>query len=170
MQKQTITLIGMPACGKSTVGVLLAKTLGLAFIDTDLLIQQRTGRLLADILAADGIEAFLRIEAAALLAVDAAGAVIATGGSAVYSHAGMAHLKASGSVVFLDIPPEEAARRIADITARGVVARAGQSIADLYAERLPLYQKWADSTFAVSGKTTEQLVQEIAEFARGDLS
>ncbi|MDR3344874.1 MAG: shikimate kinase [Oscillospiraceae bacterium] len=165
-EKTNIVLIGMPAGGKSTAGVLLAKTIGKDFCDTDLLIQQRTGALLSDILRERGIDGFLQAEDEALLSVEVQNTVIATGGSAVYCERGMAHLRESGRVFFLDIPPEEAARRIADITARGVVARQGQSIAELYAERLPLYQRWADVTIPAMGYTAEELVAELARLRR----
>ncbi|MDR1409284.1 MAG: shikimate kinase [Oscillospiraceae bacterium] len=161
-----LILIGMPASGKSTAGVLLAKTLGMNFLDTDLVIQQHAGRLLADILQAQGIDGFLREENAVLLSVKAQNTVIATGGSAVYCEEGMARLQKTGKVFFLDITPEEAARRIADITSRGVVVREGQTIAALYTERLPYYKRWADAIFDAMGKGTEQLVAEIVGYWR----
>jgi shikimate kinase len=158
----SLILIGMPASGKSTAGVLLAKTLGMDFLDTDLLIQNRTGVLLSEILQTRGIDGFLRVENEALLSVNAENTVIATGGSAVYCTAGMEQLRGLGKIIFLDISPAEAKRRMADITSRGVVVREGQTIEELYAERLPLYNFWADFTVNASGRSIEETVAEIA--------
>ncbi|MDR1806296.1 MAG: shikimate kinase [Clostridium sp.] len=152
----------MPASGKSTAGVLLAKTLGMGFLDTDLLIQQRCGKLLPQIIEQSGIDGFLREENAALLSVDVENTVVATGGSAVYCGEGMERLREKGEIYFIDISPEEAARRIADITARGVVARPGQSIHRLYEERLPLYKKWAEKSFEANNISAERLVAQMA--------
>src|SRR6056297_151740 len=115
-----LVLIGMPGCGKSTVGVLLAKRLGLGFTDTDLIIQQHTGQTLQTIVDTRGYEALREVEAQVLQALDVRGHVISTGGSAVYSEAAMAHLSAHGVVVFLDIPLEEVERRIGDHSLRGI--------------------------------------------------
>jgi len=110
----------MPGSGKSTVGVLLAKQLGLGFIDTDLLIQEEAGRTLQDIVDGDGYQALRRIEEQVLLRLDVRRQVISTGGSAVYSEPAMSHLKADGLVAFLDIPLEVVIARIGDYSARGI--------------------------------------------------
>ena len=141
-----IILIGMPACGKSTVGVLAAKTLGYRFIDSDLVIQERDGRRLHRIIREDGPDGFLRIEEAVNLTLgnDATPAVIATGGSAVYSEAAMAHFKSVGTVVYLRLPFETVQKRLGNFTHRGVVMPAGYTLRDLYDERCVLYERYAD--------------------------
>ncbi len=150
-----IILIGMPACGKSTVGVLAAKTLGYRFIDSDLIIQERDGRRLHRIIREEGQAGFLAIEEAvnltlgndtlpAVPAVPALPAVIATGGSAVYSQAAMEHFKAVGVVVYLRLSFETVQKRLGNFTHRGVVMPEGYTLRDLYDERCALYEKYAD--------------------------
>lgn len=141
-----IILIGMPASGKSTVGVILAKLLAYDFIDTDLLIQRREGRPLSAIIEAEGIDGFLAIEASVCRALEADQCVIATGGSVVYSEDAMARLKALGHVVFLDVPYDALLSRLTDIRGRGVVLREGQTFQALYEERMALYRRHADWT------------------------
>ncbi len=148
---QNIILIGMAGCGKSTVGVLLAKTLGYEFIDTDLVIQRREGRLLQDILNTDGIGYFKEVEERALLSIDAHHAVIATGGSAVYSERGMASLKRGGICVFLKLPFDEITRRINNIATRGIAIAQGMTLQDVFEERAPLYEKYADIVIECEG-------------------
>jgi shikimate kinase len=156
-----IALIGMPGVGKSTVGVLLAKRLGLGFIDTDILIQQREGQSLQALIAAHGAEAFCRIEEGHILDLALSSHVIAPGGSVVYSQLAMAHLKAGGCAVHLDITVERLKRRLGDMDARGVVVAPGQTIDSLYAERRPLYLAYADATVRTDGLTPEEAVREI---------
>ena len=141
-----IILIGMPACGKSTVGVLAAKTLGYRFIDSDLIIQERDGRRLHRIIREEGQEGFLKIEEAVNLTLgnDSAPTVIATGGSAVYSPAAMAHFKAVGTVVYLRLSFETVQKRLGNFTHRGVVMPAGYTLRDLYDERCALCEQYAD--------------------------
>lgn len=157
-----IILIGMPASGKSTAGVLLAKTLGYGFIDSDLLIQNREKALLCDIIAAKGAEEFLRIEEDVNAQLWAERCVIATGGSAVYGERAMRHLKELGKVVYLRISEEEAERRLGNIVLRGVVMRRkGETLKELYDERAPLYERYADATVRCDGLTLEQTVERI---------
>lgn len=144
--KQNIILIGMPAAGKSTVGVLLAKSLGYRFLDTDILIQEKTGRLLHEIIKADGLDRFLQIESDVLSAIDTEKSVIATGGSAIYSEAAMAHLRRIGHVIYLKISLAALTARLGDYVNRGVVLRPGMTLADLYLERAVLYERYADAT------------------------
>lgn len=158
---RNIVLIGMPASGKSTVGVLLAKTLGIGFCDTDLLIQQHEHRLLQQIIDEDGIEAFLDAERDAILSLDCSDTVIATGGSVVFRAAAMQKLKANGVVVFLDVPLDEVQKRLQNIKTRGVAAKKGESIAEIYNERLPLYRTYADITVCVHSGTPEDAVGEL---------
>ena len=146
-----IVLIGMPASGKSTIGVILAKLLGYDFVDTDLLIQRQTGSLLSEIITEKGIEAFLAAEEAACLSLKTENTVIATGGSAVYSEASMAKLKSLGTIVYLEVDVNTLQLRLDDVRGRGVVLRDGQTLYDLYAERTPLYNKYADLTISEDG-------------------
>ncbi len=158
-----IILIGMPGCGKSTVGVVLAKVLGMHFCDTDIVIQQREGRRLQEIIDSEGNEAFLACEEAALLSVSPENTVIATGGSAVYSEAAMAHLRENGTVVYLQVSEPEIERRLADFGGRGVAIGEGMTVADLYNERAVLYAKYADITIPADGADIPAVVGKIAE-------
>jgi len=160
--KSNVILIGMPGAGKSTVGVILAKRLGLEFLDTDLLIQSREGRHLQQIISDEGLPAFRRIEERVLAGLGAVRrTVIATGGSAVYSEAAMDILRREGWLVFLDAPCAELERRIGDMDHRGLVIDPGESFAHLYARRHPLYRRYADATVAVAGRTVEEIAGEI---------
>jgi len=159
----SIILIGMPGVGKSTVGVLLAKRLGLAFIDTDIHIQVREGRSLQTIIQAHGAEEFCRIEEKHILSIAVDSHVIAPGGSVVYSPRAMAHLKTNAVAIHLDIPVESLQRRLDDLDARGVVIAPGQTIEGLYAERRPLYRRYADATVATDGQAPDQVVGEVLD-------
>lgn len=139
-----IILIGMPGSGKSTVGVLLAKALGYDFLDVDLVIQQREGTLLQDILDARGMDHFLLVEEAAVCSIRCDRTVIAPGGSAVCRPDGLNHLKSLGSVVYLRVPVDELQKRITNLSTRGIVMRPGQTLADVLAVRAPLYEACAD--------------------------
>ena len=158
-----IVLIGMPGCGKSTVGVVLAKVMGMQFCDTDIVIQQREGRKLQDIINEDGNDAFLKCEEEALVALDIDSAVVATGGSAVYSDKAMRHLKSTGKVVYLKVSAAEIERRLADFAARGVAIKDGMTVKDLYNERIPLYEKYADITVVGEGVDIPAVIGKIAE-------
>jgi shikimate kinase len=159
--RNNIILIGMPAVGKSTVGVLLAKRLGLGFMDTDLLIQTGEKGYLRDIISAQGIEGFCAVEERYLLRVRADGSVIATGGSAVYSPAAMAHLGNLGTIVYLQVSLVQLETRLANITDRGVVHAPGDSIADLYRQRTPLYTRYAQVTVNCDNQRPDQTVAAI---------
>lgn len=159
---KNIVLIGMPASGKSTIGVLLAKTLGLGFCDTDLLIQQQEGCLLQEFIDHHGIERFLDAECSAVLSLNCRDSVIATGGSVVFRDAAMQKLRRDGIVVFLDAPLSEVISRLNNIQTRGVAAQRGMSIAEIYEERLPLYRAYADITISTEHRTAEQTVELIA--------
>ena len=158
---ENIILIGMPGVGKSTVGVLLAKATGRNFIDTDVVLQALECRRLQAILDAEGTAAFRRIERAAVLSLDLRGHVVATGGSVVYSDDAMRHLKATGPAVHLELALPLLERRLTDLDVRGVVMEPGQTLAELYDERMGLYRRWADATIDCAGKTHEQIVEEI---------
>jgi len=161
-----LTLIGMPGGGKSTVGVLAAKVLGLDFADTDLLLQRSEGQKLQDILVRLGARGFLAAEDRLLAGLDLRDTVVATGGSAVYHAAGMANLKRLGPVVWLDVPYEEIERRLGDIATRGVVLGPGQTLRDLYDERQPLYRRWADLRLPVGREDLEVTVRRLADAVR----
>ena len=157
-----VTLIGMPGSGKSTVGVLLAKALGYQFVDTDLLIQQREGALLQDVLDALGVEAFLDLEGEVLSGLACTGTVIAPGGSAVCRERGMKRLKELGRVVYLHVPLAELERRVDNITTRGIAMAPGQTLADVFAQREPLYRKYAGLTVDVKpGGSLEDTVAAV---------
>ncbi len=162
-----IVLIGMPSCGKSTVGVLLAKNLGLRFLDTDLLIQEKTGKLLHELISELGNDGFLALENQILSEVKAENTVIATGGSAVYSKDGMANLKSLGKIVYLYISFETLCERLGDYTHRGVIMPKGYTLRDMYDERAVLYAHYADLVLdeSESGSlhdTTARLTQKMA--------
>ena len=156
-----IVLIGMPASGKSTAGVILAKLLGFSFLDTDLLIQSREGRRLHEIIADRGVDGFLAAEAAACRSIRAERCVIATGGSVVYSEAAMAHLKSLGCVIYLEVDFETLTGRLQDLRERGVVLRPEQTLAELYRERVILYEKYADLIVFEGGGTLEDTVMRV---------
>ncbi len=163
MQSKNIILIGMPGAGKSTIGVLLAKALGKAFIDTDLLIQAREERLLQEIINERGINHFLEIEAEVLMSLQTTNSVIATGGSAIYSDQAMAYLKRTGIMVYLKLAYEEIEQRINNMASRGIAIAKGQSLSDLYRERIPKYEQQADLILDCSGKPIEESVQSAKE-------
>lgn len=161
MEKHNIILIGMPACGKSTVGVILAKTMGKSFLDTDLLIQEHEHLLLQEIINQLGNDHFQKVEKEVLSSVKAEGSVIATGGSAVYYDSAMRHLGENGTIIYLSLPLEEIVRRLHNINTRGITMGPGETLADLYEMRKPLYEKYADITIETMGLSVEQTVEEI---------
>lgn len=160
-KKQNITLIGMPSAGKSTVGVLLAKRLGYSFLDVDLVIQEKTGKLLKEIIKEQGMDGFLEVENRINAGVEAERAVIAPGGSVIYGKEAMAHLKALGLVVYLKISYEELCRRVGDVVDRGVVLKEGMTLRDLYQERCAYFEAYADVTIDEEGKTLGRVVDEL---------
>ncbi len=158
---KNIVIIGMPGAGKSSVGVILAKTLGMNFIDTDRVIQENTGRLLQDIIHSDGIEAFLTTEERAILSLDFPGSVIATGGSVVLSEKSMDYLKKDGLVFYFFISFEKMVERLKNIKTRGIVAADGQSLLEMYNQRIPLYEKYADITIDCSDDNIEDIIGKV---------
>ena len=151
----------MPGCGKSTIGVLLAKSLGYNFIDTDIIIQNRENRFLQDIINSDGIDRFLDSEQEAILSLKCKNHIIATGGSVVLREKSMMHLKNLGAIVYIDVDLEELIQRITNITTRGIVIEHGQTLADVYLIRTPLYKKYADVTVYSCKKSLEETVSDI---------
>lgn len=162
-KNMNIVLIGMSGAGKSTLGVLLAKALGMDFIDTDLIIQQLEGRLLQEIIDHEGIDKFMEIEEKIVSELELNNCVISTGGSVIYSNKAMNALKQVGQIVYLHVPYEEIQKRLINITTRGIVMKKGNSLKDVYEERLPLYMNYSDITFDCSNKDIERCVSEIIE-------
>ena len=158
---KTISLIGMPGAGKSTVGVILAKRTGLAFTDTDLAIQVREGEILQDIVDRVGNPRFREIEEEVLLAVPLDDAVVSTGGSVIYSDAVMRRLRDAGPVVYLAADLATLEARVAANPLRGIARGAGQSYADVYAERCPLYERYADITVDAAAGSADAVADAI---------
>lgn len=163
MKKNNIVLIGMPGVGKSTVGVILAKVLGYQFVDADLVIQKEEGKLLREIIAEVGTEGFIEVENRVNASLQVEQSIIATGGSVVYGKEAMEHLKSIGTVVYLQLPFDELDKRLHDIKGRGVVLKDGQTLEDLFEERRPLYEKYADVVVNEYGLNVEQTVEKILE-------
>ena len=159
--KSGVVLIGMPGVGKSTVGVLLAKRLGLDFLDSDVFIQTREGRQLWEIIRDESHAGFCRIEERHLLSLSPFGCVIATGGSVVYSDRAMQHLRSGGRIVHLDLDPDRLQHRLDNMDARGVVRAPGQTVADLYWERNPLYCRYEDIRIECGDLTPDGVVSAI---------
>ena len=160
---RNLVLIGMPGAGKSTVGVLLAKTLKMPFTDTDILIQKQENSYLQELIEKHGIDGFIKIEENTVKSLDLRNHVIATGGSVVYSEAAMAHLKAHGIIFFLNARLYQLERRLKNSRNRGIAMSPGQTLGSLYRERLPLYKKYADIEIDYSRKHIETIVTEISE-------
>ncbi|WP_029695550.1 shikimate kinase [Lacrimispora indolis] len=156
-----ITLIGMPASGKSTVGVLLAKRLGYSFVDVDIVIQEQEGRLLKEIIEAEGQEGFMAVENRINAGLSVNHSVIAPGGSVIYGKEAMEHLKEISTVVYLKLSYESVEERLGNLVDRGVVLKDGMTLRDLYEERVPYYEKYADITIDENGldagKTVDML-------------
>ena len=163
MQHNNIILIGMPGVGKSTIGVILAKLLGYQFVDADLLIQQQEKKLLKDIINERGTDGFIEVENRVNAGIVAEHTVIATGGSVVYGKEAMWHLKEIGTVVYLEVSYDTIKKRLADIKGRGVVLRENQSLLDLYKERTPLYEKYADVKVTEEHLNVEQTIERLVE-------
>lgn len=165
--KDNIVLIGMPASGKSTVGVLLAKRLGYSFVDVDIVIQEREGMLLKEIIAGRGVEGFLEVEDRINSQLDVKKSVIAPGGSVIYGENAMRHLKSLGIVVYLKVSYEELVRRLGDPEDRGVALKNGMALRDMYEERASYYERYADLTIDETGKETGEVVDELRAYFEG---
>ncbi len=160
---KNIILVGMPGCGKSTVGVVLAKAMGYRFMDSDLLIQETDGRLLCEIIEQEGVDGFNAIEDRINSRIIADRTVIATGGSVVYGKNAMEHFKQIGVIVYIRLPYNEIKRRLGDLTKRGVSMKKGQTLRELYNERVPLYEKYADIIVDEKGHGISDTALEIKE-------
>lgn len=163
MKKNNIVLIGMPGVGKSTIGVVLAKMLGYQFVDADLVIQREEGKLLCEIIDEVGTEGFIEVENRINSRLDAEQSIIATGGSVVYGKEAMEHLRAIGTVIYLQLPYDILEMRLNDIKGRGVVLKKGQTLCSLYEERVPLYEKYADFIVNEYGLNVEETIEKIME-------
>lgn len=161
MNRKNLILIGMPGVGKSTIGVLLAKTLGKNFLDTDVLIQAVCEKSLAQIISESGMEGFRKLEQQYVECLDISGFVIATGGSVVYYETAMKHLKSLGTVVYLYLSLDVLRGRVSDITARGVVFEPGETLESLFEKRRPLYEKYGDLRVDLTGLSHEQAVEAV---------
>ena len=164
-QNQNIILIGMPGAGKSTLGIVLAKIMNKSFIDADLIIQNQCDKTLQKIIDSLGPDGFIEVENQILREITAENTVIATGGSAVYSDAAMNHLKTIGTVVYLKISYETLVARLSDLSERGVVLKGGMgmSMRELYDERRPLYEKYADITVDVNDLSITAAARKVAD-------
>ncbi len=158
-----IILIGMPAVGKSTVGVVIAKRLGYRFVDTDILIQEETGKLLREIIEERGPEGFLKIEDEINSNVDVKKTVVSPGGSVVYCENAMKHYKEIGKILYLKVSFETISRRLKNAKGRGVVLREGQTFEDLYNERIQLFEKYADITVCEDGDSLEETIEKVLD-------
>lgn len=158
---ENIVLIGMPAVGKSTIGVLLAKTALCSFVDTDLLIQEKYKKSLCDIIKDNGTKAFMGIEENVILETEFENSVIATGGSAVYGEKAMNKLRKQGKIIYLSLSLDEIKKRIGDIKSRGVVLTNGNTVDDIYNDRKALYERYADFIVDCNNLTVEECVEKI---------
>ena len=163
MNRDNIVLIGMPGVGKSTVGVILAKVLGYQFMDVDLVIQEQEGKLLREIIEEVGTDGFIEVENRVNASLKCSKTIIATGGSVVYGQEAMEHLKEMGTVVYLEVSFPILEKRLSDIRGRGVVLREGQTLFDLYQERTPLYEKYADVRVLEEGLSVEETVEQLVK-------
>ena len=163
---KNVVLIGMPGSGKSTVGVVLAKALGYNFVDSDLVIQKETGKRLFEIIDEVGIDEFLNIENRINAALSVEKSVVATGGSVIYGEEAMEHLKSIGKVIYLKTDYESLEMRLGNLLKRGVAIRSGNTLLDLYNERVPLYEMYADITIDTKNKGIREVVEDISKTMR----
>lgn len=160
---KNIILIGMPGAGKSTVGVVAAKRMGYRFVDSDLVIQEKYGKLLHQLIDEYGVEGFWQLENNVNASLSPDRTVIATGGSVCYEQEAMEHLRTIGCVVYLKLSYESLVERLGDLSARGVTLKPGQTLADLYRERIPLYEKYAHITIDCEGRQLREVAAAVCD-------
>lgn len=163
---KNVVLIGMPGAGKSTVGVVAAKRMGSRFVDADLVIQEAYGKLLHELIEEYGVDGFLELENRVNASLNVDNTVIATGGSVCYGREAMMHLKQTGIVVYLKLGCEALTERLGDLNERGVVLKNGQTLQELYLERAPLYEAYADVTVDCEGKSLRDTAEEVCRCVR----
>lgn len=166
MKKNNIVLIGMPGAGKSTVGVVLAKKMGRRFLDSDLLIQEQTGKLLHEIIEEKGLDGFLAVEDEVNASIETRNSIIATGGSVVYGQKAMEHLRDIGRVVYLKLSYESIESRLGDLNERGVALKDDQTLQSLYDERIPLYEQYADTVIDCEDRNIREIVESIYRYEK----
>ena len=164
MGKNNIVMAGMAAAGKSTLGVLLAIFMGYSFVDVDLVIQEKTGKLLKEIIAERGDEGFLKLEEEINAGLQVEKTIISPGGSVIYGEKAMKHFKEIGTVVYLKLSYEDLEKRLGNLQERGVVLKDGMTLRDLYNERVPYYERYADVVIDETGKNFEQVVHELQAY------
>ena len=163
MKTKNIVLIGMPGAGKSTIGVVLAKNMGMSFLDCDLVIQEREGKKLHELIEEHGYDGFLAIEENVNASLNPKTSVIATGGSAVYREQAMGHLGSIATICYLKLSYESIKERLGDLAERGVVLKEGETLQELYEERVPLYERYANITVECENKNIREIVMELSK-------
>ncbi|MBO5415295.1 MAG: shikimate kinase [Clostridia bacterium] len=166
MKKDNVILIGMPGCGKSTLGIVAAKMLCMDFVDVDLIIQKKIEMSLQEYIDRYGVDAFLKVEAETVCELDMSNTVIATGGSAVLREEAAEHLTRLGHIVYLRLPCEEIEHRVTNLSRRGVAMRAGESLRDVYNLRAPIYEKYADLTLDIDGNDIAENCRILTELIK----
>ena len=166
MKKNNIILIGMPGCGKSTLGVVLAKMLCRDFLDLDLLIQKKIGMTLQDYIDKNGVDAFLELEADIAESFECENTVLATGGSAVIKERAANHLVSLGTTVYISVPLADIEKRITDLSSRGVAMSRGETLGDVYERRVPIYEKYADIKVDIKDKTIAESCAMLCEIIK----
>ncbi|MCI6647330.1 MAG: shikimate kinase [Oscillospiraceae bacterium] len=164
---KNIVLIGMPGAGKSTVGVVLAKAMHMRFLDTDLSVQERMGECLQDTINREGKEGFLKIENEVLSTIHVKNTVIATGGSVVYGKEAMAAMEDGGVLVYLQYTYPTIESRLTNLDVRGVAMGPGETLRQVYDDRIPRYEAAADVTIPCEGKEVDDIVAAIMEKTKG---
>ena len=159
---KNIVLVGMPGAGKSTVGVVLAKRMGMSFMDSDLVIQEQQGKTLHEIIEEQGTDGFLAVEEQVNASLNPNNTIIATGGSVIYGKKAMEHLGEIATICYLKLSYDSINERLGDLEQRGVALKEGQTLMDLYHERTPLYEKYANIVFDCENKSIREIVSEIA--------
>ena len=149
---KNIVLVGMPGAGKSTVGVVLAKRMGMSFMDSDLVIQEQQGKTLHEIIEEQGTDGFLAVEEQVNASLNPNNTIIATGGSVIYGKKAMEHLGEIATICYLKLSYDSINERLGDLEQRGVALKEGQTLMDLYHERTPLYEKYANLVFDCENK------------------